>query len=249
MAPLVAALLVSTMLLACAGGGSSDEKKPRRYKIDHEYELVPGKAHHPGIERALILPLNAAVTPIQGLDVANDDLLRIIEGFLSARGVESTTLHPREYSRASSEAVRELRKKMMSGESSRVSGSMKLDDLMPLILEEIGAEAEIYVLPNVVVRRAEYTGGRTLKWDGVRRRERAIGLTMSGTTRAGSMLTMIFDASGKRVFSGYGGLDAVFQIDRKNAQYVVRDDLFEDLENLEEGVCISFHPYWNTVDC
>jgi len=244
-------LLIALCLsaLACAGGGGSGA--PRSYKIDHEYTLAPGKKLHPGTQRALLFPMNVAFEAVAGLDVANDDLFRMMTEFLAAQGVTATRLSQREYARSSRIAVAKVRKQMMSGESGTVSDQIDLGKIIPLILEEIGSDAQVVILPNIVMRVAEYGGGRLLRWDGVVRRERGVGggRSMSGRIKAGSLHTLIFDAEGDSVFNGFGGLDPIYEIKMAESKFQVRDDLFEDLENLQEGVCISFNPWIDTVDC
>ncbi len=239
--PLV--LFVLLTLCACAG---SD-----RLSIRHEHTLVPGGAYHPGITRALVFPMNATVERPAGLEVADRKLMELIVGYLSAHGIESQILPDSEFRRAMDISARRARKKMLSGEAGLASDELGFEQVFPELMAQVETDAQIVVMPNVLMRTAPYSGSTTLKRDGVRRRERGTaGGRMSGQLGAGSLYTMIFDTSGERLFSGFGGLDLIYELNIREKKYDIRADLFQDQENLEEGVCISFHPYFgDDVDC
>jgi hypothetical protein len=68
------------------------------------------------------------------------------------------------------------------------------------------------------------------------------GVQMSGVVPAASLRISIHTRDGAPVFSGFGGLEQVFEIDGR--EYVQRENLFQDERNLREGVCIAFYPYF-----
>jgi len=247
---LVSTIALAASFLACGGPSGPSGGGSKRLGIKHEHTLKPGKAHHPGITRAIIFPMNATVQRATGLDGGDDDLIRLTVDYLESKGVSSTILDAREYNRANGIAVRKARKKMLSGESGVASDKLRFEDIVPEILAELDSDAQIAVLPNVMMRPAEYSGGKSVRWDGVRRRERGTrGGGMSGTTSAGTLFTIILDAKGDQIFSAYGGLDLIYELDMSKKKYVTREDLFEDLENLAEGICVSLHPYFGDGDC
>ncbi len=238
---LIATTLGVAILLGCVSG-------PR---IRHEHTLVPGKAHHPGIERALVIPINALIERPTGLDVADDRLGSIIVRQLEAHGLQVEQTSRTAFRRAEAAAAKRVHARLLSGEPGSTSREVELADVIPELLGELGSSAQIVVFPNIVVRGADYSGGQTVRWDGVRRRERGTrGGGMTGTTSAASLFTSIHSADGLEVFSGYGGLDLIYQLNMSERKYELRPDLFEDEKNLAEGVCISFHPYFgDDVDC
>lgn len=250
--PTLACLLVAASLLvlasACASGGGSDAN--RRLRIRHEHQLVPGRAHHAGITKAIVFPMNATVERTQGLEVANDRLMQILDEKLAAHGIESERLSAREYNRVNGIVIRRVRKQTLSGETGVASEKVRFPDIIPGMLDELGSEAQLVVLPNVVIREAAYSGRNLLRWDGVRRRERGTrGGSVTGSVGAGSIFTIILDRNGEKIFSAYGGLDPIFEMDLSKKKYVLREDLFADEKHLREGVCVSLHPFFGDLPC
>jgi len=131
---------------------------------------------------------------------------------------------------------------MMSGGSGSVSQDIEFNDLVPHLVRELESDAKLIVLPNVVMRSGEYVGGRLVRWDGVKRREKI--RMISGTTSVASLYVMIYERDGTRLFSAYGGLDLLFGASLQVKKYELREDRLQDEENLREGVCISFHPFF-----
>ena len=232
-------------ILGCASDGTP------RLSIQHEHTLVPGQGHHPGIESGLLLPINATVERVNGLGAGDAEIMSLLTEYLQGQGIALRILGDREYRRAMDIAARKARKRILSGESGVASKNLDFSDVLPDLLRELEADPQIVILPNIVQRPGRYSGGLTVRWDGVRRRERGSrGGGMTGATGAASLLTMIYTPNGKRVFMAYGGLDLIFELDMTAKKYVLREDLFEDRDHLEEGVCVSLHPYFgDEVDC
>lgn len=228
-------LLALLAFLGCAQSGPS---------IKHEHSLSTGQGYHVGLKKAILMPLNQVYQPVIGLDVADAAIQRLVTEYLESHGLEVETISQSEFNRAASVASREAQKKMLSGESGTVSDSIEFSDLVPLFLKEMGTDAELVVLPNVVQRSGAYSGGRMVRWDGVRRRERGTRGRMTGTTNAASLYTVIYRADGMKIFSGYGGLDLLFELNIPKKKYEMREDRLQDEEHLAEGICISFHPFF-----
>ena len=73
---------------------------------------------------------------------------------------------------------------------------------------------------------------------------------MTGNTSAASLYVRIFDREGAAVFSGFGGLDLLFELDIAHSRYVLREDRLTNEANIAEGVCVAFYPYFGEdVQC
>jgi hypothetical protein len=234
-------LVASSFLFGCGAGGS---------RIRHEHSISPGQGYHEGLTKVLLAPLNQALGRPPGLDVADVALMRLVTDYLEAHGLVVETVSLTDYQRALEVAAREAQKKMLAGESGKVSSSIEFSDILPLMVEEFGSGAQLVVLPNVAMRSGAYSGGRAVRWDGVRRRERGARGGMSGSTEAASLYILIYRRDGSQIFSAYGGLDLLFELNMNEKKYVIREDRLQDEANLAEGVCISFHPFFGIdVDC
>lgn len=248
---LASCLCLSLIALACAGP-SADPDRPQRRAIDHEYALIEGLAHTPEIRKALVFPMNATVKRTPGLHARDERLLTLIDAYLLSEGVETSRLSVREYNRLNRIALdrAQARRQAAFAETGTDPGPIRFEDLVPTILEQLDSDAQIVLLPNLKIRDARYANAKTVRWDGVRRRQRGIaGWKMEGTTKAGSLFVLLLDPEGKEIFRGYGGLDLLFQPDMRNSVIRVREDLFENDAHLAEGVCVSFHPYFGNERC
>lgn len=237
------------VLSACGGKGLAEAYSTRDY--DHEYTLAPGDEFHPGMKTAIVLPMNALIERPNGLEVADETLVELITAELEARGVAVDHVNPAEYSRAQGLAVRTARERMLSGTSGRVSTEIDPEQFVAALLPALEQSADLVIAPSVVVRTGTYSG-RYARWDGVRRRERVRGVAYGGvygTPNGASLLAMVYAADGRQLFRGYGGLDLIYTVDLTTRQYELREDLLEDQENLAEGVCISFHPFFGSEAC
>ena len=116
--------------------------------------------------------------------------------------------------------------------------------LIPRILEDLGPEADLVVVPNMVIRGGELRG-KSMRWDGVRRIEPVTErVRLSGTSTAASLHVAVFKADGTHVFSGYGGLDVLWLTNVGAAKVELIEDRLEDEGHLREGVCVAFYPYF-----
>lgn len=226
------------LVAACAGG-------PRlRYR--HEFSLAPGQQHHAGLAKALLVPLDHTnADPIKGLDVSNEKIASLIVAHFESKGIAVERVDPVRFRRIADEAHRAEQIDRKSGASGVVSSEVTIGDLVPRILEKLDSRADLVVDANVVLRTGEWNGGRALIWDGVRRRDRTAGqISWSGTTQAASLEVAVHSADGTRVFSGYGGLDLVYQFNLQEKIMEVRPILLQDEQHLAEGICVAFYPYF-----
>ena len=206
--------------------------------------MAPGRSYHAGLSPALLVPLNETVERPTGLDVADEKIEELIVAHLDSHGVAVEPIDRNEYRRATRNALRNARDAMLSGESGTVSQDVEFTDLIPHLFAELETEAAIVILPNVVMRDGEATGGRSVRWDGVKRRDTGTNMQLTGTQGVASIYVMIYDREGTRLFSAYGGLDLLFRINMKKKKFELIEDRLQDEENLREGVCIGFHPFF-----
>ncbi len=236
----IASITFATALLVmgCASGP--------RIRHKHEYTLSPGQEHHAGLVKALLIPINATnEKPVAGLDIANDRITALIVSHLESKGISVERVEPAKFKRIFEAAQESVLADRKSGASGVVSAEVEFEDVIPAILEELEQTPDLVIAPNVVMRSAEYQGTRTIAWDGVKRRETVYDLNMSGGgLPAASIRIAVHAKDGSAVFSGYGGLEPVFRIDRALEKFVMREDLFQDDRNLREGICIAFYPYF-----
>ncbi|MBK7950988.1 MAG: hypothetical protein IPK00_20060 [Deltaproteobacteria bacterium] len=222
----------------CGGG-------PRlRYR--HEFSLAPGQQHHAGLAKALLIPLDYANSePIKGLNVSNEKIAALIVTHLESKGITVERIDPARFRDVADEAYRAVLAERKAGASGVVSSRIELGDVVPRIVEKLETRSDLVVSANVVMRTGEWNGGSTLVWDGVRRRDRTAGAGATTGTSPGSSLEVALHApDGARVFSGYGGLDLVFQFNLQKKIMEIRPTLLQDESNLAEGVCVAFYPYF-----
>ncbi|MBY0401356.1 hypothetical protein K2X89_13740 [Myxococcota bacterium] len=224
--------------IACGGG-------PRvRYR--HEYNLAPGQQHHAGLAKALLVPLDYTNTePVKGLNVSNDRIAALIVAHLESKGIQVERVDPARFRAIADQALRDVQAERKAGVSGVVSARIEFGDVVPRVLEKLETKPDLVVSGNVVMRTGEWNGGRTLVWDGVRRRDRTAGsMSWTGQSSAASLEIAVYAQDGKRLFSGYGGLDHVFQFNLQKKIMEIRENLLQDEENLAEGICVAFYPYF-----
>jgi len=227
-------------ILGCASG--------QRIRHKHEFTLSPGQEFHQGLEKAMLLPVNATnEKPVKGLDIANDRIAALIARHLESKGITVDQPAPGPVRKALDDATRKVRAGQRSGAPGGVaSATVRYTDVVPVFLDGLGAKSDFVILADVVMRDATYQGTRMIVWDGVRRREKVTGVDMSGygDVPAASLAVWIYLADGTLVFSGIGGLETIYRVDRESEDFVQREDLFQDERNLREGICIAFYPWF-----
>ena len=230
--------LLIPLLIACAGP-----------TIKHEHEISPGREFDATIKTVLVVPLNETMEVERGLEqgfAATQDLIR---RYLESKGLAVEQPTQQEYRKAVNIAANAAQDAQLAGEVDSVSENLSFTEVVPYLLRELDSSAELAVTPNMVIRTGTYTGTSTIKWDGVRRRERgSAGSSMSGNTAVASLYTVVYDRDGTRIFSGYGGLDLLFELNISKKRYEIREDRLQDVDNLAEGVCVSFHPFFGNAE-
>ena len=209
----------------------------------HEYQMAPGQAYDGELRRVLLIPINEAYERTKGFEKGEEDVFALMKEFLEAQGLEVETLGLNEYREAAKSAFAGARRGMRSGETS-VAREVRYADTIPYILSTVGSDASLVIVSNMMMRTAEWRG-RSLRWDGVRRKGLGtINLRMSGGTTAASLHVAVYTRDGSRVFSGYGGLDLLWGINQHQEKMELISDRLENPEHLEEGICVAFYPYF-----
>jgi len=213
--------------------------------LQHEFTLAPGQGHHVDHATAMLVPINESADVPVGLDVADDQLEDLLDEYVSEKGISIERPEEYEYRRAARIAVRRATQDAMSGESGTVSKTVGFEQIVPFMLDELGSEADLVIVPNLAMRTGIYNGGRGIRWDGVRRRETgSMLLNMSGPSPVASIFVVVYAKDGTRLFSGYGGLDTVFEVSLRQKKFVLREDRLTNVRYLKEGVCVAFYPYF-----
>lgn len=211
----------------------------------HEYELVPGEAYKPNLQRVLLAPINEAAEVPRGLDKGQQAVFALVREYLKAQGLEVETPQTSAFRRAKNGAEDSAQRESMSLSEDNVLREVGLPDLISGIAERLESNADLVVVPTMVLRRGELRG-KSMRWDGVRRSvetTQAMG-KWSGTGSGASLHVAVFKADGTPVFSGYGGLDALWRANIRAAKMELIEDRLENERNLREGVCIAFYPYF-----
>lgn len=233
-----AAFATTILIMGCTSG-------PReRYR--HEYTLSPGQEYHAGLASALLVPINYLNgDPIGDLAFVDQTVTNLIAARLESKGIEVERVDPLRFHTIATEVYRMLEVERKSGESGHASDGVGFGDGIPEILARLEESPDLVVVSNIVLRTGEWTGTRTFVWDGVRRRDSTGGnIEWSGTGTAASVQVIVYSNDGARLFSGFGGLDLVFQPNMSKAVMEIRESLLEDERNLQEGVCVAFYPWF-----
>jgi len=182
-----------------------------------------------------------------GMEPGVASTTRLMVKYLSEKGLIVEQPSMNDYRKAIQQAASRADRARRAGESNSVSETISMTEIIPHLLDLLGSEADLIVTPNMVIRSGQYGGGNAAMWDGVRRTERGTrGMTMSGTTSVASLFTVLYDANGTRIFSGYGGLDMLFELNVTRKRYELRPNRLQNEKNLAEGICISLHPFFGT---
>lgn len=115
-----------------------------------------------------------------------------------------------------------------------------------------GVQFDALVIPYLAVRSGAITG-QSVGWDGTSRQlplERSNRDVTHMVARRGlharctSVLVLVYDAQGKRLFERYGGLEVAqrMQMAEGHWRWTDRGDLFRNRKDLEEGVRFALQP-------
>lgn len=218
----------------------------------HEYELAPGRQFHPGVRSILVLPINESTETPAGLEKGQEKVFRALVDYLSSQGATVSTVGLEEYRRGLVEAAEDAMRDMRAGRTATISETVGFTELIPPLLARLDRNPDLVVVPNMVLRIAKAEGGRSITWDGVRRRKPGSrGLSdLQGQEHALSLWVAAYDPKGERIFMGYGGLDPVYKIDLDAKKMVLFEKRLENPRNIREGVCVAMHPFFGMdVDC
>ncbi len=231
----VVLVLVAVPVLGC---GAS--KGPR-----HEYTLLPGRAFDGRQKTVLVVPLNETTPIPTGLEKGEALVADLLRAYLEAKGLEVVEVRKRAFRPALDAAAVRADQAMLSGQSRSVARTVDFGQTIPYLAAELGVEPDLVVVPNMVMRTAELSGSSTVRWDGVRRRMRGSRLgSLTGTNPAASLWVAVYDPEGEQIFSAFGGLDLLFDIDMQRERSVLIEDRLEDADHLAEGICVAFHPFF-----
>jgi hypothetical protein len=213
--------------------------------INHPYLLSPGQAFDPSRSHALLLPINETEEIPEGLEVGEENVFTELESYLESKGLSVETTSTYAYRLAANRASESVRKDMLSAETSSISGEIEYSSIIPGLLTNLGSNADIVIVADMVIRVGESKGGRTTQWDGVRRQLAVpVRTRMTGTESVASIFVNVYHADGKQAFSGYGGLDLLFAPNLREERYELIPDRLQNLEHIREGICVAFYPYF-----
>ena len=213
--------------------------------IHHDYELSPGQAFSESRSRALLLPINETEDVPDGLDAGEENVFEQLKSYLESKGLSIETTNTYDYRSAANNASESVHNERLSAETSSISGEIEYSSIVPGLLDNLESDADILILANLVIRSGESKGGRTTRWDGVKRRI-AVGARtrMTGNESVASIFVVVYQRNGTRVFSGYGGLDLLFAPNIRELKYELIPDRLQNLEHIREGICVAFYPYF-----
>ncbi len=233
---LIALLALLALSTACASSRT----------IDHEYEMSPGNAFVPTGKEAILLPINETMEVPTGMEAGERTTQELIVEHLQSKGLSVKTLEVREYRSVMQQAANRADRARRAGESSSTSESLTFEEVVPQMVAVLDSDAEIVVIPNMVIRVGRASGGRSIAWDGVRRRQAGSFSDNTGTVSVASLHVAVYDRDGVKTFSGFGGLDILFKINMARRRFELMDDRLQDEDNLREGVCVAFYPLFGT---
>jgi len=231
---------VVSLLAAIQLAGCGVSRAPQ-----HEYTLLPARGFDGRQKTVLVVPVNETMQIPSGLEKGEALLSELLRTYLEEKGLEVIEVERRAFRPALDAAAVRVDREMLSGRSQSVAREVGFDRVVPFLAAELEVEPDLVVVPNMTIRTAELSGSRTVRWDGVRRRmPGAHGGRLSGTNPAASLWVAIYDHEGEQIFSGFGGLDLLFEINPQRERSELIEDRLEDAEHLAEGVCVAFHPFF-----
>lgn len=213
--------------------------------IHHQYELSPGQAFSGSPSRALLLPINETEPVPDGLEVGEEKVFEQLKSYLESKGLTIETTNTYDYRLAANSASESVHNEMLSAKTNTISGKIDYSSIVPGLLANLKSNADQLILANMVIRTGESKGGKTTRWDGVIRRiDMPARMRMTGNESVASIFVAIYQRDGTVVFSGYGGLDLLFAPNIREERYELIPDRLQNIQNIREGVCVAFYPYF-----
>jgi hypothetical protein len=214
-------------------------------QIRHQYELSPGHTFTGNASQALLVPINETETTPDGLEVGEKRVFEQLKSYLNSKGVAVETVDRYTYRLAANRAAESTQNEMLSADASSVSAQIDYGSIVPALLANLESDAELLIVSNMVVRVGESKGGRTVSWDGVKRRiDLPARWRMEGTETVSSIFVSVYHRDGTQVFLGYGGLDLLFAPNIREEKYELIPDRLQDTSHISEGICVAFYPYF-----
>jgi hypothetical protein len=204
----------------------------------------------------LVLPLNVAIPISDGLGDQSLAVWQELESYLQSQGKQLKTVSYRDARRLWLASIARARRAAEGGKADYATASR-------FFVRELRRHAEFdaVIAPSIFVQQANFTGTRA-SWDGVtrtieiRRDNRDIlrpALSGSRTARAASLHVVVFDAEGKKLQEGQGGLELLVRaradegfgqiVDNHFWLFEERPDYFDDNDHLREGIAHALAPF------
>jgi hypothetical protein len=203
----------------------------------------------------LILPLNVAAAMPEQLEPFQESVWKELELYLRAHGKDLKTLSLPAARGLWADSIRRVR-------AGQKGGRAGFEDAARVLALEIRDEAQFdaMIVPSLFIREAAIEN-RSASWDGVERalelRTRGpeprslVEMPLEGAAPGASLHVAVFDAKGDKLHEALGGLEllvAVRTVGRNLSgvptfQFTPRTALFENREQLREGINAAFAPF------
>jgi hypothetical protein len=234
-------VLALALLLGCAGSGAPRERT-----------VLAGNA----ARNLVILPLNVAAVMPTELEASSPVVWKELEVYLRAQGKELKTV-----------SFQNSRQLWLSsiGEARAADARARFDDAARVLVGKLArlVDFDAVIVPSLTLREAPIAG-RSASWDAVERpleiegRERLpADLPLEGMAPAASLHVAVFDAQGKKLHDGIGGLDLLVDArvvrtrasapDAITLEFTTRTELFASRENVQEGIATALAPFLPTL--
>lgn len=232
---LAAALCVALLVAGCAGRG----------------RVAGDTARASAIEEVALFPLGVVLPLPPGLEDAAPVVDAAIRAYLASRDERVWSPTREDAQAAWLASAQALRREV--GES-----QMGFEGAASILARRLAAERrfDALVLPWIALRVAKVRG-RTVTWDGVRRKLRVVNPQKRGLqdlkdfeaqAAAPSLQIAVFSPDGREIFQGVGGLDLLHALVvegepmRVDAQLLPRSEIFADRAAIDEGVALALDP-------
>jgi hypothetical protein len=217
--------------------------------IHHDYDMSPDQAFNGSATHALLIPINETETVPDGLEVGEKNVFSELKAYLESKGLSVETTTPYAYRLAANKATEDAQNRMQTVATSSISGEISYSSIVPGLLAHLQSNADLLIVSNMVIRTGRSDKGRTTAWDGVKRRiDVPSRWKFTGSEPVASVFVSVYEKNGTNVFSGYGGLDLLFAPNIREEKYELIPDRLQNIDDIREGVCVAFYPYFGTEE-